>query len=47
MKEWHASHTQNLPGKIASLKDRLAVLENCLLYVLKEKYKRIKIALKE
>jgi len=28
LKEWHASHTQNLLGKIASLKDRLADLDS-------------------
>lgn len=27
LKEWHVSHTQNLPRKIASLKDRSAVLD--------------------
>jgi hypothetical protein len=27
LKEWHASHCQNLHGKIASLKEQLAVLD--------------------
>ena len=27
LKEWHASHTQNLSGKISALKDRLASLD--------------------
>lgn len=27
LKEWHALHTQNLPAKIASLKDKLAALD--------------------
>lgn len=27
LKEWHASHSQNLQGKIGSLKERLAVLD--------------------
>ncbi|MCI81792.1 endonuclease/exonuclease/phosphatase family protein, partial [Trifolium medium] len=27
MKEWHNAHTQNLPGRIESLKKRLAVLD--------------------
>ncbi|MCH79399.1 cysteine-rich receptor-like protein kinase [Trifolium medium] len=27
LKDWHATHTQNLPSRIESLKDRLAVLD--------------------
>lgn len=27
LKEWHASHSQNLPGKILALKERLATLD--------------------
>ncbi|PNX88720.1 cysteine-rich receptor-like protein kinase, partial [Trifolium pratense] len=27
LKDWHSSHTQNLPSRIESLKDRLAVLD--------------------
>ncbi|MCI38654.1 cysteine-rich receptor-like protein kinase, partial [Trifolium medium] len=27
LKEWHMSHTQNLPSQIESLKDRLAALD--------------------
>ncbi|MCI28675.1 cysteine-rich receptor-like protein kinase, partial [Trifolium medium] len=27
LKEWHKDHTQNLPSRIESLKDRLAVLD--------------------
>lgn len=26
LKEWHVTHTQNLPRKINALKDRMAVL---------------------
>ncbi|CAJ2673056.1 unnamed protein product [Trifolium pratense] len=28
LKDWHSSHTQNLPSRIESLKDRLAVLDD-------------------
>jgi len=27
LKEWHATHSQNIPAKIDSLKDRLAALD--------------------
>ncbi|PNX68491.1 cysteine-rich receptor-like protein kinase, partial [Trifolium pratense] len=27
LKDWHSSHTQNMPSRIESLKDRLAVLD--------------------
>jgi len=28
LKEWHTTHSQNLPTKISALKDRLATLDN-------------------
>jgi len=28
LKEWHSNHTNNLPGKIAHVKDRIAVLDD-------------------
>jgi hypothetical protein len=27
LREWHATHSRNVPGRIATLKDRLAVLD--------------------